>query len=50
MGDLFLFDCFCAVRQQWEDEYLVAMVLSKISTALGAPGRMDLPTVQVGAR
>ena len=26
------------------------MVLSKVATALRAPGRVDLPTVQVGAR
>ena len=33
-----------------EDEFLAAMVLSKVATALRAPGRMDLPTVQVSER
>eukprot|EP00904_Undaria_pinnatifida_P006504 jgi/Undpi1/2984/HiC_scaffold_14.g06361.m1 len=35
-----------AISDEWEDEFLVAMVLSKVATALRAPGRVDLPTVQ----
>lgn len=39
-------DC-CCLCVQWKDELLIAMVLSKVASALKTPGRMDLPVVQV---
>ncbi|CAM9794316.1 unnamed protein product [Scytosiphon promiscuus] len=39
-----------ACYNQWEDELLVAMVLSKVSSALRTPGKMELPAVQETAQ
>ncbi|CAN0132076.1 unnamed protein product [Ectocarpus fasciculatus] len=39
-----------ASSDQWGDEFLAALVLSKVSSALRTPGRMDMPVMQETAR